>query len=58
MNLFFGSAVFSTRPECPECGMNMIVAKGFDMDREGQSFECLRCGHIEKPQGRRSQAAE
>jgi hypothetical protein len=37
--------------------MNMMVAKGFDLDREFQTFECLRCGHIEKPQGRRSQAA-
>jgi hypothetical protein len=38
--------------------MNMIVAKGFDLDRELQTFECLRCGHIEKPQKQRAQAAE
>jgi Zn ribbon nucleic-acid-binding protein len=54
----FGSSVFPIRPECLDCGMNMIVAKGFDLDRELQTFECLRCGHIEKPQKQRSQAAE
>lgn len=54
----FGSSVFPIRPECSDCGMNMIVAKGFDLDRELQTFECLRCGHIEKPQKQRSQAAE
>lgn len=45
----FGSSVFPIRPECPDCAMNMIVAKGLDFDRGGQTFECLRCGHIEKP---------
>jgi ribosomal protein S27AE len=58
MNLFLGSSVFPVRPECPDCAMNMIVAKGFDLDREAQTFECLRCGHFEKSQRRRSQAAE
>jgi hypothetical protein len=58
MKLYFGSSVFPIRPDCPDFGLSMIVAKGFDLDREGQTFECLRCGHIEKPQGRRSQAAE
>jgi hypothetical protein len=38
--------------------MSMLVAKGFDLDRERQTFECLRCGHIEKPQAHPSQAAE
>jgi hypothetical protein len=58
MNLFIGSSVFPIRPECPDCAMNKIVAKGLNLDREAQSFECLRCGHIEKPLGRRSQAGE
>jgi hypothetical protein len=57
MNLF-GSSIFPIGPECPDWAMNMIIAKGVDLDREGQTFECLRCGHIEKSQGRRSQAAE
>jgi ribosomal protein S27AE len=58
MSLYFGSSVFPFRPECPDCGMSMLVAKGFDLDRERQTFECLRCGHIEKPQAHPSQAAE
>jgi hypothetical protein len=44
------------RPACPECQMHMIPIDGFNRDR--RTFECLRCGHVEKPQGRRSQAAE
>ena len=38
-----------TRPICPNCGMNMIVAAGFALSRECQVIECLRCGHLEKP---------
>jgi hypothetical protein len=34
------------RPECPECGMKMIAIKPLVMAR--QTFECLRCGHIQK----------
>ena len=49
MILSFGSSVFPIRPECPECGMNMIVAEGFGFDRESQIFVCLRCGHVEAP---------
>jgi hypothetical protein len=28
----------------------MIVAGGFGLDPEHKTFECLRCGHIEKPE--------
>jgi predicted RNA-binding Zn-ribbon protein involved in translation (DUF1610 family) len=40
------------RPPCPECGMAMImIQKSIDASgNEHGSFECLRCGHIEKPQ--------
>jgi hypothetical protein len=27
--------------------MNMIVVKGFGLDSEHQTSECLRCGHVE-----------
>jgi 23S rRNA C2498 (ribose-2'-O)-methylase RlmM len=29
--------------------MRMIVVDGFKLDPEHQTFECLRCGFIEKP---------
>jgi hypothetical protein len=29
--------------------MNMMVAKGFGLNHEHQTFECLRCGRIEQP---------
>jgi ribosomal protein S27AE len=32
---------FEVRPPCPKCGMNMVKIEA--------RFECLRCGHIEKP---------
>jgi tRNA(Ile2) C34 agmatinyltransferase TiaS len=32
---------FEVRPSCPKCGMNMV--------KIGSRFECLRCGHVEKP---------
>lgn len=37
---------FEVRPPCPKCGMNMVKIDA--------RFECLRCGHVEKPaiQGR------
>jgi ribosomal protein S27AE len=41
--------VKSERPECPKCGMNMIMA-----NRRGgarQTYECLRCGYIDRPSG-------
>jgi hypothetical protein len=37
--------------------MNMIVAKGFDLDRERQTFECLRCGRTEPPSNPMKRAA-
>jgi hypothetical protein len=41
---------FAIRPECPECGMNMVVLKGFGLDRAHQTSECLRCGHVKEPE--------
>jgi hypothetical protein len=41
--------------------MGMIVIEGFKLDRERQTLECLRCGHIDRPEGEkipRKQAAE
>jgi transcription elongation factor Elf1 len=38
------------RPDCPKCRMAMIVSAGFDLEHKHQTFECLRCGHIEAPQ--------
>ena len=32
---------FEVRPPCPKCGMNMVKIDA--------RFECLRCGHVEKP---------
>jgi hypothetical protein len=40
---------FAIRPECPRCGMNMVVTNGFDLDRERQTFECSRCGRVDEP---------
>jgi Zn ribbon nucleic-acid-binding protein len=37
------------RPVCPGCKMGMIVVKGFGFDRDVQTLECLRCGHLELP---------
>jgi hypothetical protein len=47
--VFFMSAAWPIRPECPDCGMNMIVAEGFGLDHEHQTFECLRCGRVDEP---------
>jgi 23S rRNA C2498 (ribose-2'-O)-methylase RlmM len=44
-------------PACPQCNMRMIVVDGYKLEPKRQTFECLRCGHIEKP-GRHEQAAE
>jgi Zn ribbon nucleic-acid-binding protein len=38
------------RPNCPKCDMAMIVTQGFDREQDHQTFECLRCGHVEAPQ--------
>jgi hypothetical protein len=35
------------RPDCPACGMAMIVADGFGRASEEQTWECLRCGHVD-----------
>jgi uncharacterized Zn finger protein len=39
----------SIRPECPKCGMHMIIIKDFPAQPEHRTFECLRCGHIAEP---------
>jgi transcription elongation factor Elf1 len=48
------------RPQCPKCDKSMLVTGGFDLDSEHKTFECLQCGHVEKPitPTKRSQAAE
>jgi hypothetical protein len=33
------------------------VAKDFDLDRERQTFECLRCGHVEEPKQTKAKRA-
>jgi hypothetical protein len=44
---------------CPACDMGMIVVDGYDLDPKRQTFECLRCGHVEYPTAKtRKQAAE
>jgi uncharacterized Zn finger protein len=37
------------RPDCPDCGMQMIVAKDMILEPERRTYECLRCGHVIKP---------
>jgi predicted RNA-binding Zn-ribbon protein involved in translation (DUF1610 family) len=37
------------RPDCPKCGMQMIVTKGAKLEPERKTYECLRCGHEPKP---------
>jgi Zn ribbon nucleic-acid-binding protein len=36
-------------PPCPTCQMAMIVVDGYNLDLELKGFECLQCGHVEKP---------
>jgi Zn ribbon nucleic-acid-binding protein len=54
----FRNRVIAGRPPCPECGMNMMTVGGFALDRKRQTFECFRCGHIDRPTGKFSEAAE
>jgi hypothetical protein len=44
----------------PCLDMGMIVVEGHKLDRERQTLECLRCGHIDRPGDKipRKQAAE
>ena len=44
--------MLSQRPRRPKCGMAMIkIQKSIDAEgNEHGVFECLRCGHLEKPQ--------
>jgi Zn ribbon nucleic-acid-binding protein len=37
------------RPPCPECQVGMIVVDGFGLELEKQTVECLKCGHVERP---------
>jgi predicted RNA-binding Zn-ribbon protein involved in translation (DUF1610 family) len=53
----FRDRAIAERPRCPRCGMNMIITGDFHLDQKNQTFECLRCGHIGRP-NRQSQAAE
>jgi hypothetical protein len=34
------------------CNMGMIVADGCGLDASEKTFECLRCGYIDKPDSR------
>jgi Zn ribbon nucleic-acid-binding protein len=47
-------------PPCPVCEMRMLVTDGFKLDRERQTLECLRCGHVDRPGAKivHKQAAE
>jgi Zn ribbon nucleic-acid-binding protein len=47
-------------PPCPVCDMGMIRIAGPSGERDKQTFECLRCGHITRPAEKnpRKQAAE
>jgi hypothetical protein len=46
-------------PPCPICDMGMIVVDCHKLDHERQTFECLRCGHVDQPEARpHKQAAE
>jgi hypothetical protein len=47
-------------PPCPVCDMGMIRIAGASGEPDKQTFECLRCGHIEKPgvTNKRMRAAE
>jgi uncharacterized paraquat-inducible protein A len=47
-------------PPCPKCDMGMVVTNGYNLDWRHQTFECLRCGHIDLPAEKigRKQAAE
>jgi hypothetical protein len=40
---------------CVKCDMRMVVAAGFDLEPEQMTFECLQCGHVEKPEARDEQ---
>jgi ribosomal protein S27AE len=44
------------RVRCPKCEMSMIIVEGFHSER--QKFECLRCGHIERPRAHSDPPAE
>jgi predicted RNA-binding Zn-ribbon protein involved in translation (DUF1610 family) len=54
----FRDRPIAERPPCPECGMNMVVVGDCRLDRKNQTFECLRCGHVDRPAGKFSEAAE
>jgi ribosomal protein L37AE/L43A len=36
------------RPHCPMCATSMIVIRGFHLEQEQKTFECLHCGHVGK----------
>jgi predicted RNA-binding Zn-ribbon protein involved in translation (DUF1610 family) len=47
----FRDRAIAERPPCPKCGMNMVIVGDFRLDRKNQTFECFRCGHVDKPAG-------
>jgi predicted RNA-binding Zn-ribbon protein involved in translation (DUF1610 family) len=44
-----GIAKYGIRPDCPDCGMHMIVVNEVSIVPGPRSYECLRCGHVSKP---------
>jgi hypothetical protein len=45
----FRIPIQASHPPCPECQMGMIAVDGFNLEPDWQTFECVRCGRIEKP---------
>jgi hypothetical protein len=40
---------YVANPPCPICQTTMIVTDGFGEESQQKTFECLQCGHVEKP---------
>ena len=36
-------------PECPKCGINMLVVDGYGLEPDKKTFECLQCGNVKGP---------
>jgi hypothetical protein len=48
----YGCDMHCERPSCQKCRMNMVVVSGEPLvynDYATSTFECLRCGHVERP---------
>jgi predicted RNA-binding Zn-ribbon protein involved in translation (DUF1610 family) len=49
-----GIDTYGIRPDCPACGMHMIVVNEVSIVPGKRTYECLRCGHVAQPQSRGS----